>query len=146
MGNMCEGDETASIIWKGWNIDPRPAELQSQPQELNVEGKRQLSPPPPPPHTQTPCCPTGALTQRTHTSCQYGHSGADSCGDESDSDISIQSWILFFFSSSKRAWTRHTRTHRARGHGSRRRSRTEALKKYSLPCVSVGFSSALWED
>lgn len=38
MGNMCVADETASIVWKGWNIDLCPAELQSRLQGGEEEG------------------------------------------------------------------------------------------------------------
>lgn len=58
--------------------------------------------------------PTVSLTQHTqthkHTRCQYGHSGADSCGGQS---LTVTSpFILEFFFSSQHAWTRtHSHTH-----------------------------------
>ena len=83
--------------------------------------------------------PTGALTQPAHTSCQYGLSGADSCGGQS---LTVTSpFTLEFFFSSKHAWTHtntHTQTHTHRARGRGRSSSSGAFKikkKKSLsPC------------
>lgn len=80
--------------------------------------------------------PTGSLTQQTHahTSCQYGYSGADSCGGQS---LTVTSpFTLEFFFSSKHAWTHtHTHTHRepeAMGGGA-----ALGHKKAFLPAVGL---------